>query len=154
LVNAYLHEGKIDHDVYQDQLARLREEQTLAEMELNEARVDEPDIETVVNFANAIGDASRFWIEASLEQKQRFPSALFPKGLAFDGERFGTAPTCLAFSYLREVSRPNSSLASRTGVEPRLVGVTTVKETRFTVIQKNFAEWIALYRTSRTHRNC
>jgi len=119
VVDAYLHEGKIDHRTYQDQLARLGEEHTLAEMELNEAKVDELDIEAVVNFAtNAIGDASRFWSAATLDQKQRFQKISFPEGLRFDGERFGTAPTCLAFSYLREVSSPKSSLASRTGVEP------------------------------------
>jgi len=53
-----------------------------------------------------------------LEQKQRFQRILFPEGLAFDGEGFGTPATCLAFSYLREVSSRKSSLASRTGVEP------------------------------------
>ncbi len=119
LVDAYLHEGKIDDVVYQDELARLREEHALAEMELNEARVDELDIEGVVNFAmNSVGDASRFWIEASLDQKQRFQRILFPKGLTFDGQTFGTPATCLAFSYLGVVSPSNSSLASRTGVEP------------------------------------
>ena len=44
-------------------------------------------------------------------------------------------------------------LASRTGVEPRLVGVAAVKEKRITVIQRNSAAWIALYRTLRTHGN-
>lgn len=88
-------------------------------MELNEARVEELDIETVLNFAiEAIGDASRFWLDATIDQKQRFQQVLFPKGLAFDGEKFGTAETCLAFSYLRDISSGGSSLASRTGVEP------------------------------------
>lgn len=63
VVDAYLHEGKIDHTTYHDQLDRLREEHALAETELNEARVEELDIEAVVNFsADAIDDASRFWI--------------------------------------------------------------------------------------------
>ena len=56
-------------------------------MELNESKVDEFDIQSAVNFAlYAIGDASRFWFEASLEQKQRFQRAVFPAGLAFDGK--------------------------------------------------------------------
>jgi hypothetical protein len=38
-------------------------------------------------------------------------------------------------------------LASRTGVEPRLVGVAAVKEKGPIVIQRNLAAWIALYRT-------
>jgi hypothetical protein len=44
-------------------------------------------------------------------------------------------------------------LASRTEVEPRLVGVAAVKEKRPVVIQRNLAAWIALYRTLRTHGN-
>ena len=34
VVDAYLHEGKIDRYTSQDQLARLREDHTFAEMEL------------------------------------------------------------------------------------------------------------------------
>jgi len=109
----------IDRETYQTQLAHLREDQLLIEMELNEAKVEELDIESAVNFALfAIGDASRFWIEASLEQKQRFQQSLFPEGLAFDRNEFETARTCLAFSYLRQISSRDSRLASRTGIEP------------------------------------
>jgi len=88
----------IDRDTYQTQLTRLREDQLLIEMELNETRVEELDVESAVNFALfTISDASRFWIEASLEQKQRFQHCLFPDGLAFDGKEFGTARTCFSF---------------------------------------------------------
>jgi hypothetical protein len=75
---------------------------------------EEFDIEAVINFAIfALGDTSRFWIEGSLDQKQRFQRVLFPEGVTFDGERFGTPATCLAFGYLREVSRGKVSLASQ-----------------------------------------
>lgn len=48
-----------------------------------------------MNFAiEAIGDASRFWLDANIDQKQRFQQVLFPEGLTFDGEKFGTAATC------------------------------------------------------------
>jgi hypothetical protein len=108
-----------ESSVTKGRLARLREEQVLVEMELNESRVDEFDVQSAVNFAlHAIGDASRFWLEASLGQKQRFQRAVFPEGLAFDGRKFETAKTCLAFSYLRELSSGQSILASRTGIEP------------------------------------
>ena len=45
------------------------------------------------------------------------------------------------------------NVASRTGVEPRLVGVAAVKEKRITVIQWNLAAWMALYRTQKTQGN-
>ena len=72
-----------------------------------------------VNFAtNALGNAAAFWIQCSADQKQRFQKVLFPDGLIFDRESYRTAETCLVFSYLREISEGNSSLASRTGIEP------------------------------------
>jgi len=65
-----------------------------------------------------IRDASQFWIHGSLEQKRRFQQLIFPEGLVFDGQEFGTAPTCIAFSYLQGISEGKSSLASRARVEP------------------------------------
>jgi len=119
LVEAYLYERTIDAQTYQEQLDRLREEAALAQMELHDARLDELEVESVLNFATyVLSNASRFWSECSLEQKQRFQSILFPEGLRFDGESFGTAVTCIAFNYLRDVSARNANLASRTGVEP------------------------------------
>jgi hypothetical protein len=50
--------------------------------------------------------------------KQRLQQVLFPEGLKFDGERFGTAVTCLAFKQMAECEGENSSLASPPGFEP------------------------------------
>ncbi len=119
LDDAYIFERTIDQSTYQTQLSRLREDQILAEIELNDAKVEELDIETVLNFAlQTVGDPSTFWLDGDLDQKQRFQKVMFPAGLTFDGKEFGTAATCLAFSYLREISSGQSCLASRTGVEP------------------------------------
>ena len=61
----------------------------------------------------------------SRAQKQRLQQVLFPEGLRFDGDEFGTAVTCLAFTKLDETAAPARSVdlispegASRT---PRLV---------------------------------
>ncbi|HAF13222.1 MAG TPA: hypothetical protein DHU55_12105 [Blastocatellia bacterium] len=70
---------------------------TLAELELHEARIEELDIEAVTNFATSAID-DRLWVEASLDQKQRFQRVLFPKYFTFNGESYGTLATCLAFS--------------------------------------------------------
>jgi hypothetical protein len=60
-------------------------------------------------------NASHLWSNASLDQKQRLQSVLFPEGLTFDGEQFGTAVTCLAFTTLGENLQPESGVASPTG---------------------------------------
>src|SRR5215472_11036358 len=76
--------------------------------------LDELDIEATLNFAtSALSNAAEFWKRCSLDQKQRFQQVLFPQGLRFDGESFGTVTTCLAFSYLRKLSQAKSSLASQ-----------------------------------------
>ena len=119
LVSAFLYEHKIDNATYEEQIDLLRQDAALAEMQLHDAKLEEFDVEGVLELANRLmSDLSRFWLQASLDQKIRFQKVLFPDGIKVNGETFGTAKTCYAFSYLRKISTPNSSLASRTGVEP------------------------------------
>jgi len=124
----------------------VNEKITLAELEIHDSKLEELDLEAALNFATAaLSNAAAFWNQCSADQKQRFQRVLFPNGLVFDGESYRTATTCLAFNYLKGISSADSSLASRTGVEPRLVGVAAVKGKRPMVIQCNLAAWIALY---------
>jgi hypothetical protein len=54
-------------------------------------------------------------MELGLAQRRQLQAALFPKGLQFDGEKFGTAATCLAFKKLDGSGGSNSGMASPTG---------------------------------------
>src|ERR1035437_363579 len=56
-------------------------------------------------------------MELGLDQKQQLQQALFPEGLRFDGEEFGTAVTCLAFKQLDENGKPKSGVASPPGTK-------------------------------------
>ena len=97
LDDAYIFDRTIDDETYQSQVSRLREDQVMAEIELNDAKVEELDVETLLNFTlHAVGDPSSFWIDGDLDQKQRFQAVMFPSGLTFNGKEFGTAVTCLA----------------------------------------------------------
>jgi hypothetical protein len=51
-------------------------------------------------------------MELGLDQKQQLQQVLFPEGLRFDGEKFGTAVTRLAFKQLDENGDPKSCVAS------------------------------------------
>ena len=63
--------------------------------------------------------AADLWVQASLDQRQRFQQLFFPDGIAFDGNRsVGTGATAPAFSYLREIETKNEGLVDQTGVEP------------------------------------
>jgi hypothetical protein len=63
--------------------------------------------------------ASDLWVQASLEQRQRFQQLFFPHGIAFDGKGFvGTAVTPPAFSYLRTIEDRNERVVDQAGIEP------------------------------------
>jgi hypothetical protein len=53
-----------------------------------------------------------------LEQRQRLQKTLFPNGIEFDGEQFGTAASPLLFRLLGGISQDDSCLAFLTGMEP------------------------------------
>src|SRR5262249_60434613 len=100
-MKAFLHERSIDRQTYERQRDQLREQLALAEIELNDAVLDQLDIDGVLAFAeHVVTNAARLWIELDLIQKQRLQQVVFPEGLRFDGVEFGTAVTCLAFKKL------------------------------------------------------
>ena len=94
-------------------------ELTLASIDRHSGRVDELDVGGVLTFAERIlPRASDLWVQASLNQRQRFQQLFFPDGIAFDGNRFiGTGVTAPAFSYLREISTGNEGLVDLTRIE-------------------------------------
>ena len=98
---------------YERQRDQLREQLALAEMELSSATENQLDVEGAVAFAeHLLTIAARLWTELGLDQKQQLQKVLFPEGLRFDGERFGTAVTCLAFKQLDESGEAKSGMAS------------------------------------------
>lgn len=110
---AFLHERSIDRQTYERQRDRLREQLALAEIELSDAVLDQFDVEGVLAFAeHLLTNAARLWMELGLNKKQQLQQVLFPEGLRFDGEKFGTAVTCLAFKQLDENGNLKSGMAS------------------------------------------
>jgi hypothetical protein len=79
---------------------------------IGEAQCEFVDLEWVLAFAQTIvSRSSRLWVESSLDQKQRPQKVLFPEGIRFDGEGFGTGITSL-FNMLSGVSEQKHALAS------------------------------------------
>ena len=121
LDEAFIYQHRIDTASYERQRDKLREETASTQMELADAKVLELDMETTLSFAqHLMTNAARCWMEAPAERKRRLQDAFFPEGLAFDGEGFGTAVTCLAFRDLGESQTGNEGMASPTGFEPVL----------------------------------
>ena len=76
------------------------------------------DVEGILAFAERVlPRAADLWVQAPLEQRQRFQQLFFPKGMTFDGQRFvGIATTAPAFSYLREIRPAGDGVVDLTGI--------------------------------------
>ena len=117
LLETYTYRKTIADDLYRREDDRLAQEIALARSELHDAQLDELDIEGVLAFAeHVIMDAGRLWLEGTLDQRQRFQQALFPKGIPYDqASGFGTAETSLFFTWLQAIPRENCEQVSPTG---------------------------------------
>jgi site-specific DNA recombinase len=120
LDEAFLFERSIDIETYDRHAEKLREELTLVRIERHSGQLDELDVEGILAFAERVlPRAADLWVQASLEQRQRFQQLFFPEGIAFDGNSFiRTGVTAPAFSYLREIEIRNEGLVDQTGIEP------------------------------------
>jgi site-specific DNA recombinase len=120
LDDAFLFERSIDVETYDRHAEKLREQLTLVRIERHSGQLEELDVEGILAFAERVlPRAADLWVQASLEQQQRFQQLFFPDGIAFDGNRFiGTGATAPAFSYLREIRTENEGLVDQTGIEP------------------------------------
>ena len=120
LDEAVLFDRSIHIETYDRHAERLREELTVARIDRHSGQLEELDVEGILAFAERIlPRAADLWVQASLDQRQRFQHLFFPDGIAFDGNRFiGTGATAAAFSYLREIRTENEGLVDLTGFEP------------------------------------
>ena len=108
----------IDKAVFDDQLAKLREETTIVEMDLHQLKLEQLDIEAALSFSQyVIFNAPRLWVEASLDQKQRLQKALFPEGIQFSEGRFETGKCCLLFNMFGASNGEKANMACPTGFE-------------------------------------
>lgn len=119
LDNAFLFERRIDDSTYEKRRDEIREDIAVARLALDDARIDEIDVEGLVRCAEFVMErAAALWTDASPQQRVHLQSVLFPEGLRFRDGRFGTAVTCLAFAQLPATADAESGMASPTGFEP------------------------------------
>ena len=104
LDEAFLFERSIDIETYDRHAEKLREELTLARIDRHSGQLEELDVEGILAFAERVlPRAADLWVQASVDQRQRFQHLFLPDGIAFDGNWFiGTGITAPAFSYLRK----------------------------------------------------
>jgi site-specific DNA recombinase len=121
LVEAFVYQRAIDQATYQQQLDKLSEGMALAEMDRNALRTEELDVEAVLDFAERVAlNASRLWLEADLNQRQRLQSLLFPEGLQVTETEVRTPVTTSFFNELQALTTPAERMVSPAGFEPAL----------------------------------
>ena|SRR5436305_8649689 len=82
---------------------------------------DELDIEAVLDFAEKVSlDAPRLWLEANLDQRQRFQMLLFPEGLEVSDGQVRTTITASFYEELGSFIALGERLVAHTGFEPVL----------------------------------
>ena len=116
LDEAFLFERSIDIETYDRHAEKLREELPLARIDRHSGQLEELDVEGILALAERVlRRAADLWVQASLEQRQRFQQLCFPDGIAFDGKGIvGTRVTAPAFSYLRTIEDGNEGWWPRT----------------------------------------
>jgi hypothetical protein len=98
---------------------RLNEVVTLAEMEAEDARLDQLDVEAAVEFAQyVLLNAARIWSESIPEQKQRLQKLIFPAGVLFAEGAYRTTATSMIFFELEEFAHTSERLVALPGIEP------------------------------------
>ena len=117
---AFPFERTIDIDTYDRHRDKLREELTLAQMDRHSSELEEMDVEGILAFAERVlPRAGELWVQATLDQRQRFQQLFFPEGVSFDGKGFvRTAVTTRAFNYLRVFDARKVRMVDQTGIEP------------------------------------
>jgi site-specific DNA recombinase len=116
---AFVFKNSIDKTTYDQLKDKLQEEIAVTEMALNDAAVDELEIETLVEFAqDVVWNASNLWKQAALAEKQRFQQLLFPEGVLYHSGSYRTTATCIFFNGLELPDRAKDDLVALPGIEP------------------------------------
>jgi len=94
---------------------------TLAEIDQHDQRSDELDLEAVLDFAEKVSlDAPRLWLEANLDQRQRFQRLLFPDGLEVRDGQVRTAVSTSFYEELQHFTAPGERLVAPSGTSSNI----------------------------------
>ncbi len=117
LVEAFVYRNAIDQGTYQEERHKLDQQIALAELEQMDARADELDVQAALDFSGyVLLNGARLWAESGLDGKQRLQQALFPQGLSFVGEGFGTPITNSIFYSLEDAVTRKEEFGSPPGI--------------------------------------
>lgn len=89
LDEAFIFRKEVDRISYEPLRNRLREELASAKLALEDATLDDLDVEAAIASSDhVLRNSAVLWQNGNLEQRQKLQSAVFPVGISHDGEEF------------------------------------------------------------------
>jgi len=121
LNEAFIFQQAIGREDYEQMRAGLNDELAVGERNLSQARMDEVDVEKVLDFAeNLLLNTAGIWQQCSLEQKQRLQQVLFPQGVEYADGVYRTQETSFLFKGLSAPATEEEVFGSATGNRTRV----------------------------------
>lgn len=112
-------EGVLPDEDLKEQLEAIKTEIMVKEVAKSESRTFELDLEAILAKAERVlVNVANIWLDSNLEDKQRLQALVFPKGIYYDGQKFGTAEISLSFKLIDGTIVEKSNMVARTGFEP------------------------------------
>ena len=113
-------DGSYNQDEFIERKEEVENEIVVAKIALDEARIEQFDIETAVSYATAfISDLGRQWFDLSPKLRPRFQKLVFPEGVWYDKENgIGTTKLGLIYTLIEERHPLKPTLVDHTGFEP------------------------------------
>jgi len=122
LVDALLNRV-ISEAAYKQKEAELTLQIGEAKLELYEADRQQVDVDSLLGFAERLlAHPAALWLDLKPEARLHFQHLVFPKGITYDGRRFGTDATAVVFSLLGGSEVEKGKVVTPTGFEPVLPG--------------------------------
>ena len=110
--------------------AALDDDLAAAEFNLGQARLDETEVEKVLDFAeNLLLNTATVWQQCSLEQKQR-EQVLFPFGVEYADGVYRTQETSFLFKSLGHIRDVGELNGSPYGNRTRITGLRILRPNR------------------------
>jgi len=101
LTESYAVKGAIDESAYTALLAEYRTAASEARVQLDRCSKDDLDGEAAADLgARLLDDPAGLWESLSPPAKVRLQRFIYPEGVPYDGEAFGTAVTAPIFGWL------------------------------------------------------
>jgi site-specific DNA recombinase len=121
LNEAFVFQQTITREDYDQMRTPLNEELAVAELNLGRARLDEVEIEKVLDFSeNLLLNTAEAWRKCSLEQKQRLQQVLFPQGVEYGDGVYRTQEMSFLFKGLEGAQSVGEGFGSATGNRTRV----------------------------------